>query len=89
MVDRISHALMLPSHHLPARRPPSAARFSKASASGKFSKLVTGRVLNEGVDVPDADGGDCGERQLLDARIRAAAGAGAAAQAGAGACSTS
>ncbi|HEX6817584.1 MAG TPA: DEAD/DEAH box helicase, partial [Ktedonobacterales bacterium] len=53
MVDRISRALMLPAI---TYRTPAAERRAilEGFRSGAFSKLVTGRVLNEGVDVPDA-----------------------------------
>ncbi len=53
IVDRISRHLLLPSitYRTPAReRRLVLERFR----SGQYSKLVTGRVLNEGVDVPDA-----------------------------------
>jgi len=54
IVDRISRHLLLPSityrTHARERRV-VLERFR----SGQYSKLVTGRVLNEGVDVPDAN----------------------------------
>jgi superfamily II DNA or RNA helicase len=53
IVDRVSRHLVLPSitYRTPAReRRQVLERFR----SGQYSKLVTGRVLNEGVDVPDA-----------------------------------
>jgi len=53
MVDTLSERLFLPSitYRTPApERREVLARFR----SGQYSKLVTGRVLNEGVDVPDA-----------------------------------
>jgi superfamily II DNA or RNA helicase len=53
IVDRLSRHLLLPSitYRTPAReRRQVLDRFR----SGQYSKLVTGRVLNEGVDVPDA-----------------------------------
>jgi superfamily II DNA or RNA helicase len=53
LVDRISRRLLLPSitYKTPTReRRQVLERFR----SGQYSKLVTGRVLNEGVDVPDA-----------------------------------
>ncbi len=54
IVDRISRRLLLPSitykTHARERRA-VLERFR----SGQYSKLVTGRVLNEGVDVPDAN----------------------------------
>ncbi len=54
MVDRISRALMLPA--ITYRTPPAERRaILEGFRSGQFSKLVTGRVLNEGVDVPDAN----------------------------------
>src|SRR5258708_39732023 len=54
MVDRISTALLLPS--ITYRTPPAERRaILQGLRAGEFSKLVTGRVLNEGVDVPDAN----------------------------------
>lgn len=54
MVDRISRALMLPA--ITYRTPPAERRaILQGFRDGTFSKLVTGRVLNEGVDVPDAN----------------------------------
>jgi superfamily II DNA or RNA helicase len=53
LVDRLSRRLLLPSitYKTPTReRRQVLERFR----SGQYSKLVTGRVLNEGVDVPDA-----------------------------------
>lgn len=53
IVDRISRSLLLPAitYRTPAReRRLVLDRFR----AGRYSKLVTGRVLNEGVDVPDA-----------------------------------
>jgi len=53
IVDRLSRHLLLPSitYKTPTReRRLVLERFR----SGQYSKLVTGRVLNEGVDVPDA-----------------------------------
>jgi superfamily II DNA or RNA helicase len=53
IVDRMSRHLLLPSitYRTPAReRRQVLERFR----SGQYSKLITGRVLNEGVDVPDA-----------------------------------
>jgi len=53
LVDRISRQLLLPSitYKTPTReRRAVLERFR----SGQYSKVVTGRVLNEGVDVPDA-----------------------------------
>jgi superfamily II DNA or RNA helicase len=54
MVDRISRALLLPAI---TYRTPSAERRAilEGFRSGALRKLVTGRVLNEGVDVPDAN----------------------------------
>jgi superfamily II DNA or RNA helicase len=53
MVDRVSRAMLLPAI---TYRTPSAERRAilEGFRSGELSKLVTGRVLNEGVDVPDA-----------------------------------
>jgi len=54
MVDRISHQFMLPA--ITYRTPPAERRSILAGfRTGDFSKLATGRVLNEGVDVPDAN----------------------------------
>jgi superfamily II DNA or RNA helicase len=53
MVDILSERLLLPSityRTALAERRLTLDRFR----SGAYSKLVTGRVLNEGVDVPDA-----------------------------------
>jgi superfamily II DNA or RNA helicase len=54
MVDRISRALLLPAI---TYRTPSAERRAilEGFRNGALTKLVTGRVLNEGVDVPDAN----------------------------------
>lgn len=53
MVDRISHALLLPA--ITYRTPPAERRaILEGFRSGALTKLVSGRVLNEGVDVPDA-----------------------------------
>ena len=54
MVDRISRALLLPAI---TYRTPTAERRAilEGFRSGALRKLVTGRVLNEGVDVPDAN----------------------------------
>jgi superfamily II DNA or RNA helicase len=53
IVDRISRHLLLPSitYRTPARERRQVLERFRA---GRYSKLVTGRVLNEGVDVPDA-----------------------------------
>lgn len=54
MVDSLSERLLLPAithRTAPAERRQTLERFR----SGEYSKLVTGRVLNEGVDVPDAN----------------------------------
>ncbi|MDP9365347.1 MAG: DEAD/DEAH box helicase, partial [Chloroflexota bacterium] len=54
MVDVLSERLLLPAityRTIPAERRQTLERFR----AGKYSKLVTGRVLNEGVDVPDAN----------------------------------
>lgn len=54
MVDVLSERLMLPAityrTSLPERR-----QILERFRSGAYAKLVTGRVLNEGVDVPDAN----------------------------------
>lgn len=54
MVDRISRTLLLPAI---TYRTPAAERRAilHGFRTGTLSKLVTGRVLNEGVDVPDAN----------------------------------
>ena len=54
VVDEVSRALLIPSI---THRTPSAERQAVLDRfrSGRYSKLVTGRVLNEGVDVPDAN----------------------------------
>lgn len=53
IVDAISRHLLLPSitYKTPARERRLVLERFRA---GRYSKLVTGRVLNEGVDVPDA-----------------------------------
>ncbi|MGH2388081.1 MAG: DEAD/DEAH box helicase, partial [Chloroflexota bacterium] len=53
IVDRISCRLLLPSitYRTPARE---RRRVLERFRAGRYSKLITGRVLNEGVDVPDA-----------------------------------
>jgi len=52
VVDEISRRLCLPS--ITYRTPTEERRaILERFRSGKYSKLVTGRVLNEGVDVPD------------------------------------
>ena len=54
VVEDVSRALLVPSitHRTPAvERQSVLDRFR----SGRYSKLVTGRVLNDGVDVPDAN----------------------------------
>ncbi|HUY76720.1 MAG TPA: DEAD/DEAH box helicase [Ktedonobacterales bacterium] len=54
MVDRISQRLLLPA--ITYRTPPAERRaILEGFRSGELTKLVTGRVLNEGVDVPDAN----------------------------------
>lgn len=53
LVDRISQALALPAiTHRTA--PDERKQILQAFRNGAYSKLVAGRVLNEGVDVPDA-----------------------------------
>ena len=54
VVDEVRRELLIPSitHRTPAaERQAVLERFR----SGRYSKIVTGRVLNEGVDVPDAN----------------------------------
>lgn len=54
VVDEISRTLLIPSitHLTPAGE---RAAVLDGFRVGRFTKLVTGRVLNEGVDVPDAN----------------------------------
>jgi superfamily II DNA or RNA helicase len=53
IVDRISRHFLLPA--ITYRTPTRERRvILERFRSGQYSKLVTGRVLNEGVDVPDA-----------------------------------
>jgi superfamily II DNA or RNA helicase len=54
MVDRMSQQLMLPAI---TYRTPAIERKTilESFRSGEITKLATGRVLNEGVDVPDAN----------------------------------
>lgn len=54
LVERISRQLLLPA--ITYRTPPAERRaILDGFRSGAITKLVTGRVLNEGVDVPDAN----------------------------------
>ena len=54
MVDTLSERLLLPA--ISYRTPPAERRqILERFRSGEYGKLVTGRVLNEGVDVPDAN----------------------------------
>ncbi len=54
MVDAISRRLLIPA--ITYRTEPQERRTILAGfREGRYSKLVTGRVLNEGVDVPDAN----------------------------------
>jgi superfamily II DNA or RNA helicase len=54
MVERISRQLFLPA--ITYRTPPAERRaILEGFRSGEITKLATGRVLNEGVDVPDAN----------------------------------
>jgi superfamily II DNA or RNA helicase len=54
LVDAISRRLLLPS--ITYRTEPGERRaILTGFREGRYSKLVTGRVLNEGVDVPDAN----------------------------------
>jgi superfamily II DNA or RNA helicase len=54
LVDRVSHALALPA--ITYRTAPQERKgILAAFRGGAYSKLAAGRVLNEGVDVPDAN----------------------------------
>jgi superfamily II DNA or RNA helicase len=54
VVDGMSKSLLLPS--ITYRTPAAERRLTlQRFRSGMYSKLITGRVLNEGVDVPDAN----------------------------------
>jgi superfamily II DNA or RNA helicase len=54
VVDGLSRRLLLPS--VTYRTPAAERRLTlQRFRSGAYTKLVTGRVLNEGVDVPDAN----------------------------------
>jgi len=54
LVDAISRRLLVPS--ITYRTEPGERRdILNGFREGRYSKLVTGRVLNEGVDVPDAN----------------------------------
>jgi superfamily II DNA or RNA helicase len=54
MVDTLSERLLLPA--ITYRTPPAERRqILERFRAGEYTKLVTGRVLNEGVDVPDAN----------------------------------
>jgi superfamily II DNA or RNA helicase len=54
IVDRISRQFLLPA--ITYRTPAQERRLIlERFRAGKYSKLITGRVLNEGVDVPDAN----------------------------------
>jgi superfamily II DNA or RNA helicase len=54
LVDRVSQALVLPS--ITYRTAPQERKgILAAFRGGAYSKLAAGRVLNEGVDVPDAN----------------------------------
>ena len=54
VVDHVSRTLLMPSitHRTPAAERQAVLERFRA---GRYTKLVTGRVLNEGVDVPDAN----------------------------------
>ncbi|MFO7168682.1 MAG: DEAD/DEAH box helicase [Chloroflexota bacterium] len=54
LVDRVSHALALPAITY-RTAPQERKRILAAFRGGAYSKLAAGRVLNEGVDVPDAN----------------------------------
>lgn len=54
LVDRISRALFIPA--LTYRTAPDERKaILQAYRAGAYSKLVAGRILNEGVDIPDAN----------------------------------
>lgn len=54
LVDQISKRLLIPA--ITYRTPADERKATLAAfRSGAYTKLVTGRVLNEGVDVPDAN----------------------------------
>jgi superfamily II DNA or RNA helicase len=54
VVDSLSRELLLPS--VTYRTPAAERRLTlQRFRSGAYTKLITGRVLNEGVDVPDAN----------------------------------
>ena len=54
VVDSLSRRLLLPS--VTYRTPAAERRLTlQRFRSGDYTKLITGRVLNEGVDVPDAN----------------------------------
>jgi superfamily II DNA or RNA helicase len=54
VVDSLSKRLLLPS--VTYRTPAAERRLTlQRFRSGAYTKLITGRVLNEGVDVPDAN----------------------------------
>lgn len=54
VVDSLSRRLLLPS--VTYRTPAVERRLTlQRFRSGEYTKLITGRVLNEGVDVPDAN----------------------------------
>ena len=54
LVDAISRRLLLPA--ITYRTDPRERRaVLEGFRAGRYSKLVTGRVLNEGVDLPDAN----------------------------------
>jgi superfamily II DNA or RNA helicase len=54
LVDQISRTLALPAITY-RTAPDERKRILQAFRNGAYSKLVAGRVLNEGVDVPDAN----------------------------------
>ena len=79
MVEAIGRRLAIPT--ITYRTPPDERRLIlDGFRAGRYSKLVAGRVLNEGVDVPDAQRGDRGQRQRGHPRVHPAARSGAAAR---------
>ena len=51
----VARRFLVPGHHAPDEGARSAARSSQRFADGRYGAVVTSKVLNEGVDVPDAN----------------------------------